>query len=142
MIKGKILLFISLGLVLGGVFFQACSSPSSTQPPTVAKEDPSFAGDIQPIFSGSCAASSCHGASVQAGLSIVQGQSYANLVNIGSTEDVSRKRVLPGDAANSYIVIKLEGRQTVGAKMPLGGSLDAVSLQNIKNWINRGAKNN
>ena len=48
----------------------------------------------------------------------------------------------PGDAANSYIVIKLEGRQTVGAKMPLGGSLDAISLQNIKNWINKGAKNN
>jgi len=142
MIKGKVLFFVSLGLVLGGVFFQACSSPSSTQPPAVAKEDPSFAGDIQPIFNGSCAASSCHGASVQAGLSIVQGQSYANLVNIGSTEDVSRKRVLPGDAANSYIVIKLEGRQTVGAKMPIGGSLDAVSLQNIKNWINKGAKNN
>jgi hypothetical protein len=66
-------------------------------------------------------------------------------VNIDATEDVSRKHVLPGDAANSYIVIKLEGHQTVGAKMPIGGSLDAVSLQNIqniKNWINKGAKNN
>jgi hypothetical protein len=66
-------------------------------------------------------------------------------VNIDATEDVSRKRVLPGDVANSYIVIKLEGRQTVGAKMPIGGSLDAVSLQNIqniKNWINKGTKNN
>jgi hypothetical protein len=63
-------------------------------------------------------------------------------VNIDSTEDMSRKRVLRGDAANSYIVIKLEGRQTVGAKMPIDGSLDAVSLRNIKNWINNGAKNN
>ena len=139
--KGKVLIFVSLGLVLGGVFFQACSSPSSTQPPDVAKEDPSFSGDIQPIFNGSCTATSCHGASAQSGLSLVQGQSYVNLVNIGSTQDVSQKRVLPGDAANSYIVIKIEGRQTIGAKMPIGGSLDAGSVQNIKNWINKGANN-
>jgi hypothetical protein len=26
--------------------------------------------------------------------------------------------------------------------MPIDGSLDAVSLRNIKNWINNGAKNN
>ena len=45
-------------------------------------------------------------------------------------------------AYNSYLVIKLEGRQTIGVKMPLGGSLDAVRLQNIKNWINKGANNN
>jgi len=75
-------------------------------------------------------------------MTLVQGQAYNNLVNVDSTEDPSRKRVLPGDATNSYIVIKLEGRQTIGAKMPMGGSLDAVSLQNIRNWINRGAKNN
>jgi hypothetical protein len=47
-----------------------------------------------------------------------------------------------GDASNSYLVIKLEGRQTIGVKMPLGSSLDAVSLQNIKNWINKGANHN
>jgi hypothetical protein len=46
------------------------------------------------------------------------------------------------DPRKKEIVIKLEGRQTVGAKMPLGGSLDAISLQNIKNWINKGANNN
>jgi len=38
--------------------------------------------------------------------------------------------------------MKLEGRQTVGTKMPQGGSLASNSLQNIKNWINKGAKNN
>jgi hypothetical protein len=142
MIKEKIFFFASLGLVLGAFFFTACGSPSSPQPPATAKDDPSFAGDIQSIFTSSCTASSCHGASAQAGLSLIQGQSYVNLVNASSTEDVSRKRVLPGDAANSYIVIKLEGRQAVGAKMPLGSSLDAASLQNIKNWVDKGAKSN
>ena len=44
-------------------------------------------------------------------------------------------------ADNSYLVIKLEGRQTIGVKMSVGGSLDAVSLQNTKNWINKGANN-
>ena len=53
------------------------------------------------------------------------------------------KRVLPNDANNSYIVIKLEGRQTVGSRMPLSQSpLDNIDLTNIKNWINNGAPNN
>ena len=30
-------------------------------------------------------------------------------------------RVIPNNADGSYLVIKLEGRQTVGARMPLGG---------------------
>ncbi len=142
MIKAKVLVLASLGLILGGFLFTACSSPSSPETPGTGKDDPSFSSDIQPIFNGSCTATSCHGASAQAGMTLVQGQSYNNLVNVDSAEEPSRKRVLPGDATNSYIVIKLEGRQTIGAKMPMGGSLDAVSLQNIRNWINRGAKNN
>lgn len=142
MIKEKVLVFASLGLVLGAFIFAACSSPSSPETPSTAKDDPSFSGDIQPIFSSSCTATSCHGTSAQAGMTLVQGQSYNNLVNVDSSEEPTRKRVLPGDATNSYIVIKLEGRQTIGAKMPTGGSLDAASLQNIRNWINRGAQNN
>ena len=55
----------------------------------------------------------------------------------------SRSRAIPGDAANSYLVIKLEGTQSVGSRMPIGGSaLDNIDLTNIKNWINNGAENN
>jgi hypothetical protein len=43
---------------------------------------------------------------------------------------------------NSYLVIKLEGRQTVGTRMPQAGSLPTNALQNIKNWIDKGAKDN
>ena len=51
--------------------------------------------------------------------------------------------VIPNDADGSYIVMKLEGRQTVGQQMPRGGTpLDATDLTNIKNWINNGAPNN
>ena len=65
------------------------------------------------------------------------------LIGVPSTSEPGLNRVTPSDATNSYIVIKLEGRQTVGARMPLGRTpLDNVDLTNIKNWINNGAMNN
>jgi hypothetical protein len=48
-----------------------------------------------------------------------------------------------GDPDDSYLVKKLEGRQSVGARMPLNGAaLDNTDLSNIRNWISQGAKNN
>jgi hypothetical protein len=131
-----------LGFGLVTAFIAACGSATSPTPPPQAKADPSFATDIQPIFNAGCAAASCHGGSAQAGLVLTSGQAYANIVNVASTQDPAKFRVLPSDATNSYIVIKLEGRQTVGTRMPQGSTLNAVSIQNIKNWINRGASNN
>ena len=51
--------------------------------------------------------------------------------------------MIPNDAQNSYLVIKIEDRQTVGTRMPQGGNaLDSIDVSNIRNWINQGAKNN
>jgi len=136
---------IAILAILAAVILYHCGSysPTSPQPPSIVKEDPSFASDIQPIFSQSCISSSCHGNSAAAGLILLQGQSYANLVDVPSTQEPGKRRVIPNDATNSYLVIKLEGRQTNGGRMPLGESaLNANSVQNIKNWINKGAKNN
>jgi hypothetical protein len=109
----------------------------------VIKAQPSFANDIQEIFNRrGCTSSSCHGTSQQAGLDLRSGSSYGNLVNVDATQE-SKLRVRPGNANDSYLVIKLEGRQTAGARMPIGGSaLDNIDLTNIKNWINNGAENN
>ena len=108
--------------------------------PTV-KPDPSFASDIVPIFSREgCTAGGCHGAPAQAGLTLSSG-AYANLVNVASTQ-TGELRVIPGNANDSYLVKKLEGRASVGARMPQGGQMGATDLTNIKNWINQGAKNN
>jgi len=64
------------------------------------------------------------------------------LVNIPAQGE-SRVRVVPGDPQNSYLVIKLEGRQSFGSRMPEGGTpLDNIDLGNIRNWITQGAKNN
>jgi len=49
--------------------------------------------------------------------------------------------VEPGDPDNSYVIIKLEGRQSVGARMPLGAPfLDNIDLTNIRNWNSQGAR--
>lgn len=107
------------------------------------KEDPSFASDIQDIFNREgCTNGACHGVGASAGLNLEVGQSYASLVGVASTQE-GFERVTAGKAPESYLIIKLEGRQGVGARMPLGGTpLDAIDMQNLKNWINKGAKNN
>ncbi len=106
--------------------------------------DPSFANVIQEIFNRrGCAAGDCHGPSYQAaGMSLVSGSSYSNLVNVASTQ-TGAFRVIPGDANGSYLIVKVEGRQTLGDRMPQGASaLDNIDLTNLKNWINKGAKSN
>ena len=109
----------------------------------VVKADPSFSSDIMEIIQRrGCSESSCHG-SGQGGLTMTSTSgTYTNLVNVTSPNS-GEVRVIPGNATDSYLVKKLEGRQSVGVRMPQGGSpLDATDLQNIKNWINQGAKNN
>ncbi len=108
------------------------------------KANPSFAVDIQEILTRrSCTQSGCHGAAASAGLDLRAGNARANLVNVQSTTEPQRVRVIPGDAQNSYLVVRLEGRQTVGDRMPRGlPALDNIDLTNIRNWIAQGAQAN
>jgi hypothetical protein len=108
------------------------------------KADPSLANDIQGVFNRHlCSSGNCHGSQQQAALDLRAGNAHASLVNVPSTNEPGMVRVIPGDADRSYLVVKLEGRQTVGVRMPLGRSpLDSIDLTNVKNWINRGARNN
>ncbi len=109
----------------------------------ILRSDPSFAYNIQPIFTASCALYGCHNSTARARLVLLDGPAYMNLVNVDSIQVPAMKRVLPGDATNSYLVVKVEGTQTVGTRMPQGRDpLTEVQIQNIKNWINRGARNN
>lgn len=115
-------------------------NPGNPTTPTV-KTDPSFAGDIVPLFtSNGCTASGCHGPPVQAGLTL-SSSPWASLVNVASTQ-TGEMRVIPGNANDSYLIKKLEGRASQGDRMPVGGQLTSTDLTNIKNWINQGAKNN
>jgi len=103
---------------------------------------PSFQADINEIFVAgqNCTAASCHGGG-EAGLTLTSsaGANYANLVNVRATLE-NFLRVAPGDAQNSYLVIKLEGRQAAGSRMPLTGCcLDDIDIGNIRKWIDNGA---
>jgi hypothetical protein len=146
MLKKKILgLSIVLFIALS-IFYCGGGGNGTPDIPETEISDPSFSTDIQPIFTSNCALSGCHNSTAQEGLILLQGQAYTNIVNVDSTQDTQRpvrKIVLPADAANSYLVIKIEGNQTVGDRMPQGRSaLSSVRINNIKNWVNRGAKNN
>ncbi len=112
----------------------------------VIKTAPSFATDINEIFQrNGCSGSGCHGAAGgQAGLMLTASATanYPMLVDAQATSE-SFLRVAKGDAAASYLVIKLEGNQLVGQRMPRGGTpLDNIDITNIKNWINNGAPQN
>jgi hypothetical protein len=62
------------------------------------------------------------------------------LVGVASSEVPSLQRVQPGNAENSYLVHKIEGRAAVGARMPLGGPpLSQANIDLIKQWIVAGA---
>ena len=76
-----------------------------------------------------------------AGLNLAEGHSFKNIVNVRSTQ-VMLDLVRPGDAENSYLVHKLEGREGIkGKQMPIGSSpLTAADIAVIKQWINNGAK--
>jgi hypothetical protein len=125
------------------VFMPACKDNTDENDTNDLVASPSFATHIQAIFNNSCTGSNCHSASSsRGGLSLAAGQAYANLVNITALAEANKIRVIPNDADNSYLIIRLEGRQTVGGKMPQGGSLSTNRIQNIKNWINQGAQNN
>ena len=106
----------------------------------------SFLGDVQPIFTASCAtAIVCHTGSFPAqGMNLSTGMAYAAIVGVASMEVPSLDRVAPGDPANSYLVRKINGGPSiVGARMPLGGPfLSPAQIALITNWVQQGAPNN
>ncbi len=105
----------------------------------------SFAADVQPIFTASCAAAGCHkGVASQAGLDLSVGNSFAELVNVATSQcNDGRKRVLPGDPAQSYLIDKMMNVDLCsGTQMPKTGQLPSAQISTVANWICAGAPNN
>lgn len=114
-------------------------------PGRTVKANPAFTADVQEIFDRrGCTASQCHGADPgQAGLNLSSGSSYAELVNVASSQDANFTRVVPDTADVSLLYLKVLASPPVGAQMPPGGqALDTIDTNNIRNWINTGAPNN
>jgi hypothetical protein len=113
----------------------------------------SFALNIQPIFTNSCAVPSCHsGTTAPLGMSLEEGKAYTRIVDVTAGETTAAphvgpvlKRVAPGDSVNSWLYRKITGTHDVGALMPpptSGGTLSPAEKDVIKAWIDQGALNN
>lgn len=103
------------------------------------------------VFTASCAFSTCHGdGGGNAGLSLLDGVSYSELVGIEAEGDEKYGpppegaiRVVPGDPDASYLVAKLSGEgDYVGTLMPGASGLDAERLELVRQWISEGAQDN
>ncbi len=138
----------------------ACGgSDAATGPirPAVAGDDtpsppgPSFAQEVNQIFElHGCTAALCHGSGALSGhaggdltLTSSADENYANLYLVAAYGELEFLRVSPRDATNSYLVMKLEGRQLEGPRMPIGrAALSSTEIGLIRDWIDSGAPNN
>lgn len=108
----------------------------------------SFAGQVQPIFEGSCGGGNCHsGASPQDGLDLASAaKSYMALVSKMSSVCTGETRVVPSMPDKSYLMWKLQGVGMglcySGNRMPVGGMLSAGDMNTVRGWIVAGAMNN
>lgn len=119
-----------------------CETPMNPPPQSTGK----FAQIESTVFPN-CTTSGCHsGDTPSNGLSLEMGEAYDQLVNVAAQNATAsaagKKRVVPGDAANSFLYQKLtgnladfEGKQMPRDLPPL--SNDQITL--VEEWINEGA---
>lgn len=128
------------GLLDGAVRGQIVTTPPAPPPAGVTLSQLQST-----IFTPMC--SGCHngsGAALPGVMNLSDAAStFAALVGVPSIEQPALVRVAPNDAANSYVVHKIEGASTItGQRMPLGGPfLDASQIAEVRQWIDSGAMN-
>lgn len=121
------------GEIRGQIAVQA-SGGSGLQPTLASIQDN--------VFTPQCATSGCHGGgNAAAGLRLDAGFSHAGLVNVASPQGANLVRVVPGDPGASLLIHKLEGTQSTGSRMPLGGPfLPQSTIDVVRRWITDGAQ--
>ena len=122
-------------------------APEVTPLPDVLVTNPTLSNDVQPIFTARCATVSCHNfATHQVGLNLAEGYSYDHTVNVQAVFRPTWKRIVPGDANNSFLVQVLladPSKHPEISRMPLGRPpLTDNQINTIINWVNQGALRN
>ena len=152
--KRRLLAPSTLTLCLGLLAFAAgCDEKLSDVAGPTPGLDPTFSSIQENIFessdsSGRVACIQCHtrqGRTPPLGLSLEHDVAYQSLVGVASVGKPGTVRVIPGDAENSYLVHKLDGRSDiVGQRMPRtsGPFLTEGQISIIRRWIDQGAQNN
>lgn len=110
--------------------------------------EPKLSSIQKKIFDENCNAPSCHGSGKKGDLSLISGNSFAQLVGVQSTAD--RKNIPPflrvkrGSPDSSILFIKIIAPDTnQGEVMPKGADkLSQNGIDAVHQWILSGAPNN
>ncbi len=131
--------------MFASLFLTACEHDIPAAPDENPQNNETTLSDLQTsVFNQSCALSGCHlGANASLGLNLQAGQAFSNLVDVDAVFDGNFKRVVAGNADDSYLFMKITNDSRIqGAQMPLGGSLTQAQIDAVREWIEAGAKNN
>ena len=107
-------------------------------------EPVSFDADVLPILNQYCVM--CHLPGAEQADLLLYPDAWSELVGIPSSQS-SLSRVEPGSPEDSYMYLKLIGKQEKvdgsGLQMPVGQNpLNATQIEAIRKWIEQGAKKN
>ncbi len=94
---------------------------------------------VQQLFVDECVV--CHSSAAPLGDLDLETDPLAALVGVVSATDPSLQLVVAGNVAASFLERKLTGELTTdeGGKMPPGGTVDAATLAELRQWISDGA---
>jgi hypothetical protein len=132
MLKKKTAL-LSVGVTSMLLIFSGCYKTTTlvVNPGASITTEMSYAKDITPIFTKSCALSGCHVAGGKAP-DLTKDNSYKSLTGGGY--------IKAGDPDNSTLYQWLNGKKS--PVMPLGAGPDQAINGKVYAWIKQGAKNN
>jgi len=101
-----------------------------------------LAGNVQPIFTATCANSdACHADNRAPDL--LPGRTWASTFDVPSVQNPAKPYVAAFNADGSYLLDKILGIQSSGARMPQGATpLDEAQTAAVRSWILEGAANN
>lgn len=114
-----------------------------TEDGSPSPEGPTLTELQKTIFTPQCSFEGCHGPPPQQGMLLTAGNTYAYTVNVDAVELSGFKRIQPGNAADSYLYMKISGDPRItGERMPFGGMLTASEIEAVRRWIDAGALDN
>ncbi len=96
----------------------------------------SFEEALTEVLIPSCGFDSCHGSGAGY-LRIHERQTESEWLEMKSTVLPSRKMVIPGDAANSYLIKKMENSTDIAGEgmPPPSGGLSGRRIGMVRSWI-------
>lgn len=107
-----------------------------------------FANDVYPILQNYCQQNMCHGGAANGRFSGTAMDVYDEITS-WNPQDTSQPAIDPGDAANSYLMIKMDGDMACSNSLCNGGCGDqmpknqtpatAAERDIVRSWIENGA---